>query len=440
MTETAAVGTPFSALHARFVERRAAPTWLALLRAREMARFEELGLPSPRNEDWRHTSVAPIARASFGPAGEAIVDDTALQPLRLGAHEAVFVNGRFSPALSSLSGLPAGARVESLARVLADSDQAPEGLGQVVPKDGHAFTALNTAFLEDGAAVHLAPRTVVPKPIHIVYFSTSPKHVALSHPRTVVTAGAGSQARIIETYAGPSGEAYFTNAVTEIALSEGAVVEHYKVQRESELAFHVGRIEARQERQSQFASYSLSFGGALVRTDIGATLAGEGADCGMYGLFLGRGAQHMDHHTVIDHAVPHCTSRELYKGVLDERSRGVFFGTIIVRKGAQKTDAHQTNKNLLLSREALVNSTPRLQIEADDVRCKHGSTTGQLDPVALFYLRSRGVGEAEAKNLLTYAFAADVIERITDPALKRSLGANLVSRLPGVSELVQAAS
>jgi Fe-S cluster assembly protein SufD len=436
-TTTAAV-TPFTSLHGDFVRRQTAPPWLAALRKRGWEEFEEAGLPTPRHEDWRHTSVAPLTRLAVAPPSTFTVATERIQALRLDAHEIVFVNGRYNAALSSLRGLPAGVKVRSLAEVVAEG--APAALGKVAIEDGQAFTALNTAFLEDGAWVQVDKSVVVEKPIHILYLSTSVREATLSHPRTLVEAGSSSQTTIVETFAGAAGETYFTNSVTELSLAAGAVVHHYKVQRESELAFHVSRIEARQARQSQFSSYSLSFGGALVRTDIGATLAGEGADCGMYGLFLGRGTQHMDHHTVIDHAVPHCTSRELYKGVLDERARGVFFGTIVVRKGAQKTDAHQTNKNLLLSREALVTSTPRLQIEADDVRCKHGSTTGQLDPTALFYLRSRGVGEREARNLLTYAFAADVVTRVTNPALQRSLGSYLVSRLPGVDELVQVAS
>jgi Fe-S cluster assembly protein SufD len=280
---------------------------------------------------------------------------------------------------------------------------------------------------------------VAERPIHLLFYSTNAGGApTVTHPRVLVVAERGAQAKIVETYAGPEGQIYFTNAVTEIHLADGAVVEHYKMQRESEAAFHIGRIEAKQAPASQWCSYSFALGGALARTDIDARLRGAGADCGLYGLYLGRGTQHVDHHTTIDHAVPRCTSRELYKGVLDERSRGVFFGTIIVRKDAQKTDAHQTNKNLLLSREALVNSTPRLQIEADDVRCKHGSTTGQLDPLSLFYLRSRGIGEAEARSLLTYAFAADVIERIRVPEVRRSLFASLGRRLPGVGAVAEA--
>jgi Fe-S cluster assembly protein SufD len=435
-----AATTPFSALHAEFAGAQGTgPTWLQALRHDALARFESLGIPTTHHEDWRHTSLAPIARTTFRLPAERSLGSARPSSLGLDAHEAVFVNGRFAPWLSSLSGLPAGVRVASLAETVAASpERISRWLARIARLDGQVFTALNTAFLEDGAYVHLEPATVVEKPIHLLFYSTNAEGLpTLTHPRTLVVAERGSQARIVETYAGPEGEVYFTNAVTELALGENAAIEHYKMQRESEQAFHVGRVQADQARASQLSSYSLSFGGSLVRTDIDVTLGGEGASCGLYGLFLGHGRQHVDHHTEIDHAVPHCSSRELYKGVLDEQAKGVFFGTILVRPDAQKTDAQQTNKNLLLSKEALVTSTPRLEIEADDVRCKHGSTTGQIDPTALFYLRSRGVGEAEARSLLTYAFAADVLERVTVPAIRKPLASYLSMRLPGVRDLAE---
>jgi Fe-S cluster assembly protein SufD len=437
---TTMTATPFSALHAEFAGLQGtSPAWIQSLRHDAFARFETLGLPTARHEDWRHTSLAPLARTTFRLPAERSLGSARPSSLGLDSHEAVFLNGRFAPWLSSLSGLPAGVQVTSLAEALASHPERLSGrLAQIASVDGQAFTALNTAFLEDGAYIHLEANAVAGKPIHLLFYSTNAEGLAtLSHPRTLVVAERGSQARIVETYAGPEGEAYFTNAVTELALGEGSIVEHYKMQRESEHAFHVGRIQADQGRNSQFASYSLSFGGALVRTDIDVRLGGEGASCGLYGLFLGHGSQHVDHHTVIDHAVPHCSSRELYKGVLDEKARGVFFGTILVRPDAQKTDAQQTNKNLLLSKDALVTSTPRLQIEADDVRCKHGSTTGQIDPLALFYLRSRGLGEAEARSVLTYAFAADVLERVTLPEVRKPLASYLSMRLPGVRDLAE---
>jgi Fe-S cluster assembly protein SufD len=437
MSETAAAASVFPALHADFLRAsvgRAASPAVDRLRTAALQRFEERGLPTTRDEQWRNTSVAPIARAAFRLPTASAVDAARLAAFRLEeAYEAVFVNGRFAPSLSTLSGLGEGVQVTSLAAFLGAPGSVAGPLAQIASVDGQPFTALNTAFLEDGAYVRLAPQAVADKPIHLLFYSTNPDATAptLSHPRTLIDAARGSQARIIETFAGPAGEAYFTNAVTEIAVGEGAVVEHYKRQIESDRAFHVGRIEGRQARASQLHSFSFALGASLARTDVNVRLEAEGGECGMYGLYLGRGSQLLDHHTLIDHAAPRCSSREVYKGVLDERSRGVFFGTILVRPDAQKTDAHQTNKNLLLSREALVDSTPRLQIEADDVRCKHGSTTGQLDALALFYLRSRGIGEAEARRLLTYAFAADVMDRVAVPSLRRALAASLDALLPG---------
>ena len=437
---TATPAGVFPALHAEFLRARGtAPDPVQALRASALARLEERGLPGARDEEWRQTSITPITSASFRLPEEARVDPGVIAPLRFDAHEAVFVNGRFSPGLSSLATLPAGVQIASLRERLS-SEAVRAHLAQVASVDGRPFTALNMAFLDDGALVELPAGCVLEKPVHLVFFSTSRSGPpSMSSPRVLILARPNSQARVVETYAGPTGESYFTNAVTEIAVEDGAVVEHYKRQQEGERAFHIGRIEARLGRASRLDSFSFAFGAQLARTDIEVRFAGEGGECGMYGLFLGHRTQHLDHHTLIDHAAPHCSSREVYKGVLDGKSRGVFFGTIIVRPGAQKTDAQQTNKNLLLSPDALVNSTPRLQIEADDVRCKHGSTTGQIDPAALFYLRSRGIGEEQARSLMTYAFAADVIERIRVAPLKQALAAYLDTRLPGAGDIAEAA-
>jgi Fe-S cluster assembly protein SufD len=441
MSEIALEAGVFPALHTAFVQTRgrSTPALIQELRSAGYAAFEAHGLPGPHEEDWRHTSIAPIARTAFRLPDDRAIDGSCLAGLRFEAYEAVFVNGRFVPALSSLAGLPAGVEISSLAAAVAEApDRLRATLARIAPVKGQPFTALNTAFLEDGAYVRLAAGAIVEKPIHLLFFSTSGGETpTLSHPRTLIVAERGSQGRIVETYAGPANEPYFTNAVTELALEDGAVLEHYKRQQEGERAFHIGRIEARQARNSHLDTFSLAFGGLLTRTDVNVRFDGEGGECGLYGLFLGHGQQHVDHHTIIDHAAAHCSSREVYKGVLDDRSRGVFFGTIVVRPGAQKTDAHQTNKNLLLSRDALVNSTPRLQIEADDVRCKHGSTTGQLDAAALFYLRSRGIGEADARSVLTYAFAADVVERIRVAPLRNAIGTFLNARLPGAGELAE---
>jgi Fe-S cluster assembly protein SufD len=417
----------------------AAAPWLRDLRDRAFARFARLGFPTTRDEAWRFTSVAPIARTAFQrpepqPLGPPQLARLAALSFAgtLEGPLAVFVNGRFNPDLSSRPSLP-GLSLRSLREVLASEPGRLEGtLGGLAGADGAPFVALNTAFADDGAVVEIAPGAVVADPVHVIYLST-PRwghEATISHPRTLVFAGRGSDATLIETCGGLEGEAYFTNAVTEIRLEGGARLDHYKLQRESDRAFHVASLAVRQERDALFSDHFVCLGGSLVRQDVEVLLDGEGAECVLNGLFMAGGQQHMDTHTHVHHARPHGTSRELYKGVLDGRSRGVFHGKVLVGKDAQKTDAYQTNKNLLLSREALVHSTPALEIFADDVKCKHGSTTGQLDPEALFYLRSRGLGEQAARSLLIYAFASDLVARFKVPAVKASLEAFLKDRLP----------
>jgi Fe-S cluster assembly protein SufD len=422
------------------------PSWLADLRAVGMTRFSEVGFPTTRDEQWRHTSLAPLTRTAFSrsadPDGLPHPEAT-LAALRLAGRpgpEAVFLNGRHVSRLSRPAPPTPGVEVLSLRKVL---EQQPERLKPYLARqgggEGNAFVALNTAFMEDGAVVFLAPGAVVAEPIHLVFLSTSPDGRArVSHPRNLIVAGPGSQAHIVESYGGPGGELYFTNAVTDIAVGENAVLDHYKLQGEGEAAFHLATLSVRQERSSRFSNTQIALGAALFRQDIGAVFGGEGGECVLNGLFVANGEQHTDTHTVIDHAQPHCVSRELYRGILDGRARGVFNGLIRVRKGAQKTDAHQTNRNLLLSPEALVDSTPQLEILADDVKCKHGSTTGQLDPEALFYLRSRGMGEQVARSLLTYAFAGEVLHRIRVEPLRSAVVRSLQAHLPGVLEVQEA--
>jgi Fe-S cluster assembly protein SufD len=348
------------------------------------------------------------------------------------------VDGRLAPGVSSLApegGLEIGSLADALAR---EPGRIEPYLGRLLGGDetSPTFADLNAAFLEDGAFVFVPPGLAVEKPIHLVFLSSRAAGPApsLSHPRNLIVAGRGSQARIVESYGGVPGATYLTNTVTEVALEDGAILDHYKVQRESEAAFHVALMDVRQGRASRFTSRSFSLGGGLVRNDVRQLFAAEGGECVLDGLFVAGGQQHTDTHTVIDHAHPHCTSRELYKGVLDGRARGVFVGRILVREGASKTDAHQTNKNLLLSREALVDSVPQLEILASDVKCKHGSTTGQLDPAALFYLRSRGITEAAARSLLVCAFAGEVVARVAVPSLRAGLERHLQERLPGLRD------
>jgi Fe-S cluster assembly protein SufD len=422
------------------------PSWLRGQREAAIARFQERGFPTVAEEDWRFTNVAPIARTVFqratgaGRAGTARAGSVGLEPARAadppGAHQIVFVDGRYAPPLSSAPNED-GLEVRSLAEVLSkEPARLEEQLGRLVDGRGPSFADLNTAFLEDGALVVVPPGLVVEEPIHLVFFSTTDSSPVptVSHPRTLILAGRHSHVRIVESYGGLPDRAYFTNAVTEIVLEDGAVVDHYRIQRESEVAYHAGLTAVVQGRASRFKSYSFAFGGRISRHDVQQLFAAEGGECELNGLFAVAGEQHTDTHTVIDHAHPHCTSRELYKGVLDGKARGVFVGRIIVREGASKTDAHQTNKNLLLSREALVDSLPQLEILASDVKCKHGSTTGQLDPAALFYLRSRGIAEAAARDLLVSAFAGDVVGRVGIPTLRAGLERYLRERLPGLRD------
>ena len=382
-----AVAVEKAARSARFVPEPIAlsgePGWLGALRREAFGRFESLGFPTPKDEAWRYTGLQPITEVSWA-------------------------RGARGPRLAKP--LPEGARLLAPA--------GAEGrLGRIAAFEKNAFAALNTALFESALILEIAPGAVLAEPIEIVIDAGAPDAPEAAYPRLLLLAGERSESSVVESYVG-SGRT-FTNAVTEIALAPGAILEHTKLQEEGLDARHVHTVAVQQARGSRFTSHNVALGSALARTDLSAVLGGEGAECVLYGLFVGRGRQHLDNRTVIDHATPHTTSRELYKGVMDGASRGVFHGTIVVRPDAQKTDAVQTNKNLLLSREALVNSTPALEIFADDVKCKHGSTTGQLDAAALFYMRSRGIGESDARALLTWAFAADVVEKIRVPSIRR---------------------
>jgi Fe-S cluster assembly protein SufD len=322
-------------------------------------------------------------------------------------------------------------RVLPLAETLVREPGTLEGLLDTLARDrADAFATLNTAFLEDGVLVDVPAGLAAPALVHVIHHSAPGGEAAVSHPRMFVRVGRAAQLTLVESYAGPDGAPYFTNAVTEVLVGDGAVVDHYRVQREGRDAFHVATLAVRQERASRFSSHALTLGASLSRLDVNQLFAGEGGECVLNGLFLGVDRQLLDTHTRIDHAHPHCSSRETYRGILDGRSRGVFVGRVLVRKDAQKTDAQQVNKNLLVSREALVHSVPQLEILADDVKCKHGSTTGQLDPAALFYLRARGIGESAARSLLIYAFASDLVSRIAVEPLRRGIGEYLRSHLP----------
>jgi Fe-S cluster assembly protein SufD len=412
--------------------------WTAALRRAALDRFAALGFPTTRQEEWRFTSVAPIARVPFRP--QAAYHPNGLTPEQFErftfepweCSHLVFVNGYFAPELSTLRAMPEGVRVMSLAEAFRTRRDAVEPhLGRLAGVDRHAFTALNTAFMQDGLFMEIPAGVAVDEPIHLLFVSSPHGGELASCPRNLIVAGRGSQAAIVESYVNlDDGARYFTNAVTEIVAMEGAAVDHYKIEREGPAAFHVATVQAHLARDSRLASYNVSIGGALVRNDINVVLDGEGAECRLDGLYTLSGSQHVDNHTLIDHVRPHGTSHELYKGVLDGRSRGVFDGRIIVRADAQKTDAHQVNRNLVLSEEALVDTTPRLEILADDVKCTHGATVGQLDEDALFYLRSRAIGQEAAANMLMQAFVSDVVHRIKIAPIRAGLECLLFTRLP----------
>jgi Fe-S cluster assembly protein SufD len=414
---------------------------LATLRAEALGRFEALGFPTTRQEAWRYTNVAALARTPFhiadpGCRGGAVVPTLA----RLGfggafrGHEAVFVNGHFAPELSSLPA-PDGIQVLSLRETLRTRPRLVEGeLARIAASGDNPFLALNTAFLDDGAVVWIAPGAHLAAPLHLLFLSTTggAAQATMSHPRTLVVAGRGSETTLVQSFGGPNGEAYLANAVTEIRLEDGARLDHYELQRDSLAAFHMGTLAVKLGRDAHYAGQAVTVGGAIVRNDVGVELEAEGAFCSLAGLFVSGGQQLHDTHTRIDHRQPHGASRQTYKGIVGAQARGVFHGRIVVHPGAQKTDAIQVNKNLLLSPEALVNSTPQLEIFADDVKCKHGSTTGQLDAGALFYLQSRGISAEAARSLLTYAFASDLVSRIRVHPVRVALETFLQDRLPSV--------
>jgi Fe-S cluster assembly protein SufD len=416
----------------------AGPPWLHEVRKAAIRRFAELGFPTIRHEDWRFTSVEPIARTAFETPGGPDLDGDADRYRRflsipgLEAARIVLVNGRLSRPLSDLRLLPAGVEVMSLAEALA---RAPAVLERHLTRHaGHAeraFIALNTAFIEDGAFVRIPDGAVLGAPIHVVHLSAARGRPVASHPRTLIIAGRSSQATVVESYASLDGEVHLANAVTEIAAGENAVLEHLKIEDEGDEAFHIASLAVHLERDASFTSHVVSWGGAIVRNDLDAILDGEGIDAHFFGLYVAGGRQLIDNHTRIEHARPHCGSREVYKGILDGAARAVFNGKIHVRPGAQKTDAKQSNKNLLLSGDAQIDTKPELEIFADDVKCTHGATIGRLDDDALFYCRSRGVAEADAQNLLTYAFASEVLGHIKLAPARALLEDKLRSRLEG---------
>ncbi|ADO69575.1 Fe-S cluster assembly protein SufD [Stigmatella aurantiaca] len=413
------------------------PVWLRTLRQEGLERLAQAGFPTTRHEAWKYTDVAPIVSRPFVPAwpGKRVHLEACVEQRALPGPRWVFVDGLLAPELSSLEGLPPGVRVMSLREAVREEGEALEAvLGQRARAEAHPFVALNAALLEEGVFVRVAPGTVAQVPVQLLFLvSGDGAAQVLASPRIVVDVGANAEAALVEFYAGEEDGASFTNAVTEVVLGENARLHHYKLQAETEGAYHLASLHARQARDSRFASHSFALGGALARNEVSSVFGGEGGECQLNGLYVGRGAQHLDHRTDLDHAVPRCTSRELYKGVLDGRSRGTFHGRVLVRPDAQHTDATQSNRNLLLSEEALVDTRPQLEILADDVKCAHGAVVGRLDEQALFYLRSRGIPRPEAEQLLTYAFASEVVGAVALAPLRAQVERLVAERLLGTA-------
>ena len=426
---------PFLEKFRGFEAELSQPPWLGSLRQAGITRFAELGFPTLQDEDWRFTNVAPIARLPFKPMLESGSGPTELVLqghvfAGLAGSRLVFVNGYFNAGLSAVRDLPAGVKIGSLASVL-ESDPAlvkPQ-LNHCARMDDSAFAALNQAFFRDGGFVHIPAGKTLAEPVQLIFISTAKHNGDTTHPRNLIIAEANSRATVIESYLAAGDAAYFTKAVTEIIAADHAVLEHVKFQDEGPGAFHLATIAGELGRASNVKLHSFALGARLSRNNIRTRLAGEGLECILNGLYLTRGDQLADHHMIVEHAQPHCASHEYFNGILDDKSKGVFHGRIYVHPVAQKTDAKQTNKNLLLSDDATVDTKPQLEIYADDVKCTHGATIGQLNEESIFYLRSRGIPEPTARRMLIHAFAGEIIERVDCQPVREQLDKIVWDRL-----------
>ncbi|MGA8258810.1 MAG: Fe-S cluster assembly protein SufD [Arenicellales bacterium] len=414
--------------------------WVDSMRRDGARRFQELGLPTLRDEDWKYTSIKPIARHVFAPAAAGA--DLRPEDLReldipeLDAHRVVLVDGHFAPDLSSIDTVGEGVRICGLAQAISrEPSLVRPWLGRLANDAEHGFRALNSAFLQDGVVIVVPEGCRLEKPIELCCIQRSESEELVTQPRHLVVAGEGSSFTFIERYLSVHATRYLTNAITEVFAGPNAHIEHYKLQQESTRAYHIGSWLIEQQAGSVVGAHNVALGGAIARTDIRVRLQGANASCDLNGVYVPGGRQHIDNHTRVDHLVADTASKEFYKGVLDGRSRAVFHGRVIVHPDAQRSDAHQQNKNLLLSRDAEVDTKPQLEIYADDVACSHGATVGQLDDEALYYLRTRGVSEQTARSLLTFAFANDVIERFGLPPLRRFVEHALTSKMFAVADL-----
>lgn len=396
------------------------------LRKDAISNFSRLEFPTTKNEEWKYTSIAPLLKHTFIPSSyKSGITDNQVQNLLFSGLDSillVFVNGYYSEHLSDIKRLPAGVIAGSIAEAIKNnSDIVTKHFSKYADYKEQIFTALSTAFTKDGAFIFIPDGKILEIPIHILYLSLSNKEKILSQPRNLFVTGKNTQATIIEQYASLDEGIYFTNTVSEIFTGENSTLDHIKLQNESRNAFHIARMEVEQESNSNFSSNMISFGASLSRNDINTRFNNKGGECWLNGLFMIEGDQLFDVHTNIDHASPHCNSREHYKGILDGKSHGVFNGKVMVRRDAQKTNAFQENNNIILSDSALVNTKPQLEIFADDVKCSHGATIGQLDDEALFYLKARGIGEKIARGMLIHAFTSDVVNSIKVEPIKNHL-------------------
>jgi Fe-S cluster assembly protein SufD len=413
------------------------PEWLEPIRRAAMDRFAATGFPSARNEEWRFTPVTPIAQTSWRPVGVGGTEDVAreqLMPFVFGQAEwctLVFVNGEYAPGLSSAGSMPEGVLATSLAEALRNGgDLLQRHLARYARIEENPFTALNTAFLRDGGLIHVPVGVDLPRPINLVFVTTADADGVVIHPRNLIVVERNARASVVESYVTLAPEArYWTNPVTEVWTGPNSWVEHTRIQRESEAAYHVATTEVQVARDSHYRSFSMAMGAALARHNLNARLADQYSEALLYGLYITHGEQLVDTHTVLYHDHPNCRSWEVYKGILEDRSHAVFNGKVFVKPEAQKTDAKQTNRNLVLSDHAKVDTKPQLEIFADDVKCTHGATVGRLDEAALFYARSRGVPQDAAERLLTYAFAAEVIEEVALEPVRNELDRLVLERL-----------
>jgi Fe-S cluster assembly protein SufD len=410
------------------------PAWLIALRREGYTQFAATGFPTTHDEDWRFTNVSEVAKTRFtlAPPVEP-VRARDLEPFGTSAFacQLVFVNGRFAPELSRIPAMPAGVKIGSLAEEIAVNPRAVEQhLGRYLNFRRDAFCALNTAFIEDGAYVYVPRNSIVEQPVYFLFVTAPTDKPAMDHPRNLIIAEESSHLTIVEDYVSLGEEPSFSNTATELVAGENARVEHYMIVREGEKAYNFSTLRIQQGRSANVATHSLLLSGALVRNNVHPVLAGEGSECLINGLFMANGRQHMDNYMLVEHASPHCDSRQFYNGILNGNSHGVFHGRIIVHKDAQKTDAKQTNRNLLLSDEAQIDTKPQLEIYADDVKCTHGATIGQVDENALFYLRSRGLDEVSARHVLLLAFANECLERMNSQPVRDHLERLVVEGLP----------